>query len=176
MAGSLNRVQLIGRLTADPEMKYLPTGVPVTSLRVATNRYGTSSDGERKEFTDYHDVVVWNIGGRKLAELAAQYLRKGSLTYIEGRLQTRSWEGQDGQKHYRTEVNCNDIQFLEPRGGAEDAPATDSMRAPARRSGAPSSGQAYAHGLNGTGRALVGAAVGTAVADEPDIDPDDIPF
>ena len=176
MAGSLNRVQLIGRLTADPEMKYLPSGVPVTSLRMATNRYSTSQDGERKEFTDYHDVVVWNIGGRKLAELAGQYLKKGSLAYIEGRLQTRSWDGADGQKRYRTEINCNDIQFLESKGGADGTPATEDVRAATRQSGAPSSGQAYAHGLNGTSRAPVGAATATAVADEPDIDPDDIPF
>ena len=71
MAGSLNRVQLIGRCTADPEMRYLPSGQPVTQLRIATNRYGSSQDGERREFTDYHDVVVWNMGQRKLAELAA---------------------------------------------------------------------------------------------------------
>ncbi len=116
MAGSLNRVMLIGRLTADPEMRYIPSGQPVTQLRMATNRYGTGTDGERREFTDYHDVVVWNIGQRKLAAIAGQYLHKGSLVYVEGRLQTRSWDGQDGQKRYRTEVNANDIQFLEPRG------------------------------------------------------------
>ncbi len=122
MAGSLNRVMLIGRCTADPEMRYLPSGVPVTQLRIATNRYGSSPEGERREFTDYHDVVVWNLGQRKLAELAGQFLHKGSLVYIEGRLQTRSWDGQDGQKRYRTEVNANDIQFLEARGaGGEES-------------------------------------------------------
>lgn len=121
MAGSLNRVMLIGRCTADPEMRYLPSGQPVTQLRMATNRYGSSQDGERREFTDYHDVVVWNIGQRKLAELAGQFLRKGSLVYIEGRLQTRSWDGQDGQKRYRTEVNTTDIQFLDSRGAASEA-------------------------------------------------------
>jgi single-strand DNA-binding protein len=89
VAGSLNRVQLIGRCTADPEMRYLPSGQPVTQLRIATNRYGSSQDGERREFTDYHDVVVWNIGQRKLAELAGQFLHKGSLVYIEDRLQDR---------------------------------------------------------------------------------------
>ena len=173
MAGSLNRVQLIGRLTADPEMKYLPSGVPVTSLRMATNRYSTSQDGERKESTDYHDVVVWNMGGRKLAELAGQYLKKGSLVYIEGRLQTRSWEGQDGQKRYRTEVNCNDIQFLESKSTAAGLPATADPPAPSHQA-APSPGQAYAHGLNGTSRAPVGTVV--AQDDGADIDPDDIPF
>jgi len=173
VAGTLNRVMLIGRLTADPEMRYLPSGQPVTQVRLATNRYGSSEDGERKEYTDYHDVVVWNMGGRKLAELAGQYLKKGSLVYIEGRLQTRSWEGQDGLKRYRTEVNCNDIQFLESKGTADVTPATASPGA-ATRSAAPSSGQAYAHGLNGTARVPGGAAV--AQGDGVDINPDDIPF
>jgi len=154
LAGSLNRVMLIGRCTADPEMRYLPSGQPVTQLRIATNRYSTSQEGERKEFTDYHDVVVWNMGGRKLAEIAGQYLKKGSLVYIEGRLQTRSWDGQDGQKRYRTEVNANDIQFLESRAGeaGEGAPRVAPFPAPSGRDEAP-------------------AATG-----DGDIDPDDIPF
>jgi single-strand DNA-binding protein len=157
VAGSLNRVMLIGRCTADPEMRYLPSGLPVTQLRIATNRYGSSQDGERREFTDYHDVVVWNMGGRKLAELAGQYLKKGSLVYIEGRLQTRSWDGQDGQKRYRTEVNANDIQFLESRGGegAEGAPRVSPFPPPSGQD-EPSSGPAD--------------------GPEGDIDPDDIPF
>ncbi len=153
MAGSLNRVMLIGRLTADPEMRYLPSGQPVTQLRMATNRYGTSPDGERREFTDYHDVVVWNIGQRKLAELAGQYLHKGSLFYVEGRLQTRSWEGQDGQKRYRTEVNAQDIQFLEARGAGGE-------------------------GDEGSGQRSAPLPVPGAGSSEPagDVDPDDIPF
>jgi single-strand DNA-binding protein len=154
MAGSLNRVMLIGRCTADPEMRYLPSGQPVTQLRIATNRYSTAQDGERREFTDYHDVVVWNMGGRKLAELAGQYLKKGSLVYIEGRLQTRSWDGQDGQKRYRTEVNANDIQFLESRGGDAGEPSARVAPFPA-------------------------ASAAEGLASDPgdgDIDPDDIPF
>ncbi len=153
MAGSLNRVMLIGRCTADPEMRYLPSGQPVTQLRMATNRYSTSQDGERKEFTDYHDVVVWNMGGRKLAELAGQYLKKGSLVYIEGRLQTRSWDGQDGQKRYRTEVNANDIQFLESKGAeaGDQGARVQPFPATPREDAAPDPG-------------------------DGDIDPDDIPF
>lgn len=118
---SLNRVMLIGRLTRDPEMRYTPSGQPVTSFSIATNRYGQGPDGERREFTDYHNVVAWNIGKRTLAELAAQYLRKGSLCYVEGRLQTRSWEGQDGQKRKTTEVVANDIQFLDSRSAGAPA-------------------------------------------------------
>ncbi len=159
MAGSLNRVMLIGRCTADPEMRYLPSGLPVTQLRIATNRYGSSQDGERREFTDYHDVVVWNIGQRKLAELAGQFLHKGSLVYIEGRLQTRSWDGQDGQKRYRTEVNCNDIQFLDPKGapseGADAGPRVQAF---------PTSGGSEETAAN------------PADLPDGDIDPDDIPF
>lgn len=158
MAGSLNRVMLIGRCTADPEMRFLPSGQPVTQLRMATNRYGSSSDGERREFTDYHDVVVWNMGGRKLAELAGQYLKKGSLVYVEGRLQTRSWEGQDGQKRYRTEVNASDIQFLDSRSG-------DGGDAPQRVAPLPSSASQP-----------TGSAPEPADIPDGDIDPDDIPF
>jgi single-strand DNA-binding protein len=115
---SLNRVMLIGRLTRDPEMRYTPSGQPVTSFSIATNRYASGPEGDRREFTDYHNVVAWNIGKRNLAEQVGQYLHKGSLVYVEGRLQTRSWEGQDGQKRKTTEVVANDVQFLEPRGTA----------------------------------------------------------
>jgi single-strand DNA-binding protein len=115
---SLNKVMLIGRLTRDPEMRYTPSGQPVTSFSVATNRYASGPDGERREFTDYHNCVAWNIGKRNLAELLGQNLHKGSLIYVEGRLQTRSWEGQDGQKRRATEVIVNDFEFLESRGAA----------------------------------------------------------
>ena len=116
---NLNKVMLIGRLTRDPELRYTPSGQPVTSFSIATNRWAPPGDGgtERREFTDYHNIVAWNIGKRSLAELVAQYTRKGSLVYVEGRLQTRSWEGQDGQKRRTTEVVANDVQFLDTRGG-----------------------------------------------------------
>lgn len=126
---SLNRVMLIGRLTKDPEMRYTPNAQPVTNFSVATNRYATGPDGEKKEYTDYHNCVAWNIGKRNLAELIAQYTRKGSLVYVEGRLSTRSWESQDGQKRRATEVVVNDIQFLESRNtqpvAAGGAPAEE---------------------------------------------------
>ena len=131
MAGSLNRVMLIGRLTRDPELRYTPSGTAVCNLALATNRYGSDpATGERKEFTDYHDVVVWNQGTRKLAETTAQYLQKGRLVYVEGRLQTRSWDdAQSGQKRYKTEVNANDVQFLDSAGRQEGAPSGDSAAA-----------------------------------------------
>jgi len=145
---NLNKAMLIGRLTRDPEMRYTPNGSPVTTFSLATNRYGSGQDGERKEYTDYHNVVVWNIGKRNLAELAGQYLHKGSLVYVEGRLQTRSWEGQDGQKRKTTEINATEIQFLEPRGA-----------------GAPAA------------KEPVEVATAAPADEAPrDVDPDDIPF
>jgi len=129
---SLNKVMLIGRLTRDPEMRYTPSGQPVTSFSVATNRYASGPEGEKREFTDYHNCVAWNIGKRNLAELLGQNLRKGSLIYVEGRLQTRSWEGQDGQKRRATEVIVNDFEFLESRGAASQAASSnDEMPPPA---------------------------------------------
>ncbi len=123
---SLNKVMLIGRLTRDPEMRYTPSGQPVTSFSIATNRYASGPEGERREFTDYHNCVAWNLGKRNLAEIMGQNLHKGSLVYVEGRLQTRSWEGQDGQKRRATEVVVNDFEFLESRaagsGGGGAAP------------------------------------------------------
>ena len=146
---SLNKVMLIGRLTRDPEMRYTPSGQPVTSFSIATNRYGGGTDGERKEFTDYHNIVAWNIGKRNLAQQVADFLRKGSLVYVEGRLQTRSWEGQDGQKRRATEVVANDVQFLEPRGAGERV---------------------------GVGASPVDDLPGMAEDMPRDVDPDEIPF
>jgi len=95
---NLNKALLIGRLTKDPEMRYTPSGTAVTNFSIATNRWSSGPDGERKEFTDYHNIVAYPIGKRNLAETVAQYTRKGALVFVEGRIQTRSWEGQDGQK------------------------------------------------------------------------------
>jgi single-strand DNA-binding protein len=106
-------------------MRYTPSGQPVTSFSIATNRWQSGGEsGEKREFTDYHNIVAWNIGRRSLAELVAQYTRKGSLVYVEGRLQTRSWEGQDGQRRRSTEVVASDVQFLARPARAAEAPAT----------------------------------------------------
>jgi single-strand DNA-binding protein len=113
MAG-LNKVMLIGNLGTDPEMRYTANGNAVTSFRVACNRSFSGQDGERREQTEWFSVVTWN----KLAEMCSQYLQKGSRAYIEGRLQTRSWDGPDGQKRYRTEVVANTVQFLDRREAA----------------------------------------------------------
>ena len=118
---NLNKALLIGRLTKDPEMRYTPSGTAVTNFSIATNRWSSGADGERKEFTDYHNLVAYNAGKRNLAEIVAQYTRKGALVYVEGRIQTRSWEGQDGQKRRTTEIIANDVQFLDSRSGGSSA-------------------------------------------------------
>lgn len=114
----LNKVMIIGRLGREPEMRYTPSGRPVTSFSVATSRTWLSADGERREETEWFNVVAW----AQLAEICKQYLVKGSQVYVEGRLQTRSWEDPEGKKHYRTELVANEMILLGDRRGTEDAP------------------------------------------------------
>ena len=113
-ASSLNKVMLIGNLGADPEMRFTPSGTPVTTFRIAVNRVYNPPEGERKEETEWFSIVTWN----RLAETCNQYLTKGQKVYVEGRLRTRSWDGQDGQKHYRTEVIANQVIFLDKKAAA----------------------------------------------------------
>lgn len=112
MARSLNKVQLIGNLTQDVEVRQTPSGQNVTSIGVATNRSWVDGSGQRQEKAEFHNVVLWG----KLAEIAGQYLHKGSRVYIEGRLETRSWEAQDGAKRYKTEVVAENMIMLDSRG------------------------------------------------------------
>ena len=114
MAMSLNKVQLIGNLTRDPEMKQLPGGAVVTSFGLATNFSWTNQDGEKQDKTEFHNITAW----RKLAEICEEYLRKGSKVYIEGRLQTRDWEAEDGTKRYRTEIVADNMIMLDKKGDA----------------------------------------------------------
>lgn len=110
---SLNRAQLLGRLTRDPEIRYTPQGVGVANFSVATNRYGAADEsGKRKEYTDFHNVVAWNAGNFLLAEQVARACQKATLVYVEGRLQTRSWDDRDGTKRYTTEIIADTVQFL----------------------------------------------------------------
>ena len=106
---SLNKVILIGNMTRDPELRYTPQGTAVCTFGLATNRYWTTESGEKKEETEFHRVVVWN----KLAELCSQLLFKGRRIYVEGRLQTRSWIGQDGVAHQTTEIVISDMLILD---------------------------------------------------------------
>ena len=111
MARGLNKVMLIGNLGRDPEMRYTPTGKPVTAFSLAVNRAWTTAEGERREDAEWFNIVAWG----DLAERCNKYLRKGERVYVEGRLQTRSWESMDGQKHSRTEVVAFEMLMLEGR-------------------------------------------------------------
>ena len=110
--GGVNKVIILGNVGADPELRYTPGGAAVTNFNIATNESWTDNNGEKQERTEWHRIVVWG----RLAEICNQYLRKGSKVYVEGRLQTRSWEGQDGQKRYTTEVVAREMQMLDGRG------------------------------------------------------------
>lgn len=112
MAMSLNRVQLIGNLTRDPELRQIPGGQAVASFSIATNFVWTDQSGNKQEKAEFHNIVAW----RKLAEICGQYLKKGSKIFVEGRLQTRDWEGEDGVKRYRTEIVADNMIMLDRRG------------------------------------------------------------
>lgn len=108
---SVNKVILIGNLGADPELRYTPGGRAVANFRMATSRSWNTKDGEKKEETEWHRIVAWD----KLAEIIGEYLKKGSPVYVEGRLQTRSWEDQSGVKRYSTEIVAHEMKMLGQR-------------------------------------------------------------
>ena len=147
---SINKVILVGNLGADPETRYTPNGDQVTNIRLATtDKWKDKASGEQREATEWHRVVFY----RRLAEIAGQYLNKGSQVYHEGRLKTRKWTGQDGQEKYTTEIEATELQMLGRRegGGAPEyersaagnsgggssrpAPAASKSQAPASSSG-----------------------------------------
>ena len=110
----LNKVTLIGNLGADPEIRFMPSGGSVANIRLATTRrWKDKQTGERKEATEWHRVIFFN----RLAEIAGEYLKKGSQVYVEGRLQTRKWQSQDGQDHYTTEILADEMHMLGSRSG-----------------------------------------------------------
>lgn len=111
MGRGLNKVMIIGHVGRDPEMRYTPNGRPVTSFSVATSRTWTSADGERREETEWFNVVAWG----NLAEICKTHLSKSQQVYIEGRLQTRGWEDETGKKHFRTELVANEMILLGDR-------------------------------------------------------------
>jgi len=116
---NLNKAMIIGNVTRDPEVRTTPSGQNVTSFGVATNRRWKDQSGQPKEQVEYHNVVAW----RRLAEIAGQYLKKGSKVYIEGRLQTRTWDDQSGVKRYKTEIIAESMIMLDKAGTASRAPA-----------------------------------------------------
>ena len=159
MAGNLNKVMLIGRLGKDPEVRYTKDGTAVANLRIATSEQWTDKAGEKQERTEWHTVTLW---GRQ-AEVAQQYLGKGRLVYVEGRLETRKWQDQNGQDRYSTEVRANVFQMLDrgegggpPREGGGDRAERPSRSAGPRPSPPPSDDD-----MGGSG---------------PPPDDDDIPF
>jgi single-strand DNA-binding protein len=129
---NVNKVFIVGRLTDNPEKRTTPSGQSVCTLRIATNRFWTK-DGQRQEQTEYHSVVLW----QRLADIAAQYLQKGNLAFIEGRLQTRSWDDPSGAKKYRTEIIAESLQ-MGPKGMGQSneqspiQPAEQKEQAPAQ--------------------------------------------
>lgn len=146
---NVNKALIVGNLTRDPELKTLPSGVAVASFSLATNRFWRDQSGERKQDTQYHNIVVFG----KQGENAAQYLKKGQIAFVEGRIQTRSWDGDDGKKQYRTEIVADSVQFGPKSGG-----------------GAPT-GDTASKGQNESN-----PAVDTIEYPDDDINPEDIPF
>lgn len=161
MARGINKVILVGNLGKDPETRYMPSGGAVTNVTVATSDNWKDKDGQRQERTEWHKVVFFN----KLAEIAAEYLRKGSKVYVEGALRTRSYD-KDGQKHYTTEIVASEMQMLDGKGGSPaDAGEHDGFdERPAERAPAPRARQP-----------APATQEKPAPAASPDFD-DDIPF
>lgn len=129
----LNKAMLIGNLTRDPEVKTTPSGQNVTTFSIATNLVWTDANGEKQNKAEFHNIVAW----RKLAEICGQYLKKGNKVYIEGRLQTRDWEGQDGVKRYRTEIVADNMIMLDTKNSA----SADYSSAPTSGGAQPSPAQ-----------------------------------
>jgi single-strand DNA-binding protein len=150
----LNKAIVIGNLTRDPEIKALPSGIKVCSFSLATNRVWKDKAGVKQESADYHNVVVFG----KQAEMVAQYIKKGSSLLVEGRMQTRSWDGPDGKKNYRTEIIADRVQF-----------------GPRKEGGAPS-GAPAAGGAKKAGGAAPEPQDAPVEYPEEEINPDDIPF
>lgn len=156
MAMSLNRVQLIGNLTRDPEIRQIPGGQTVATLSIATNFSWTDQSGQKQDKAEFHNVVAW----RKLAEICGQYLRKGSKIFVEGRLQTRDWEGEDGVKRYRTEIVADNMIMLDRKGGE----------------GFGGGEQSYSGGLNKRSSDAGFSEAAPAAMMEDDVTIDDLPF
>lgn len=157
----LNKALIIGNLTRDPEIRALPSGIQVASFSVATNRVWKDKNGAKQESADYHNVVVF---GRQ-AEIVGQYIKKGSSILVEGRMQTRSWDGQDGKKNYRTEVVADRVQFGPRAGTTSSSAGFGGSSAPKGTEAADD--KAGASGLD---------SMGTIEYPSEEINPEDIPF
>ncbi|MCP5178701.1 MAG: single-stranded DNA-binding protein [Pseudomonadales bacterium] len=168
MARGINKVILVGNLGRDPETRYLPSGDPVTTFSIATSDSWRDQSGQTQERTEWHNIVAF----KRLAEIASQYLRKGSKVYVEGSLRTQSWD-KDGQKHYRTEVVMREMQMLDSRAGGGDQGGYDQSGGGGR--GAPGGYDRPASGGGGGGRGAPAYDNRPTLPPEDDFD-DDIPF
>lgn len=121
MSASVNRATLVGRLGADPELRTTTGGSQVCDFRIATDESWLDKQGNRQEKTEWHRIVCWG----KLAGVCGEYLRKGSLVYLEGKIETRSWDDKDGNKRWSTEIKANTVQFLSPKSEARERPDQD---------------------------------------------------
>ncbi len=150
MARSLNKVQLIGNLTRDPELRYTPNGTAVCSFGLATNRSWKTDAGEKHDEAEFHNIVAWN----KLAELCSQFLVKGRKVFVEGRLATRNWTGQDGAQRNRTEIVISDMILLDSNRPATTGvvPAEQAESMPVAEETKPSSAKAMADKSEGQGK------------------------
>ena len=172
---SLNKVQLIGNLTRDPELRYTPTGAAVCTIGLATNRAWTTEAGEKKEETEFHRVVAWN----KLAELCSQLLTKGRKIYVEGRLRTNQWQTAEGQARSTTEVVIEDMIILDSRRPGVTTPGEAAEGSPAvGAAGAPSDPGASTttYAQPATKKSTKKTEETKAAAPSEEVNPDDIPF
>lgn len=172
MARSLNRVQLIGNLTRDPELRYTPNGNAVCTFSIATNRTWTTDSGEKREEVDFHRIVAWN----KLGELCSQFLVKGRKVYVEGRLANRSWTGQDGSQKSTTEVVIDDMILLDSKGAG--AHGDEPREVPTRSVSSEPAAQEEPEDIEQEPEEKKEKKGGKkkAETDEEDVMPDDIPF
>jgi single-strand DNA-binding protein len=167
---SLNKAMIIGNLGRDPEMRYTPSGQAVTQFTVAVNRNYKDANGDWQEETEWFRVVAWAA----LAERTAEYLRKGRKVYVEGRLQTRSWEDQNGQKRYTTELVANTVTPLDPRPRDEGDPGPGGYARPERAQGADRAGGDRAPAVPAGASGASGGDAAPTFDDGGDLD--DLPF
>lgn len=170
MARSLNRVQLIGNLTRDPELRYTPNGNAVCSFGIATNRSWTTESGEKREEAEFHRIVAWN----KLAELCSQFLSKGRKVYVEGRLSTRTWNAQDGQQKSLTEIIIDDMIILDTKGSGQ-ASAPDQVTKPVAKKESAAKKVIETQEDENIDKSLTESQVPVGGGEE-EVSPDDIPF
>jgi single-strand DNA-binding protein len=157
MAGTVNKVILVGRLGKDPELKYTPSGAPVAKFSLATDESFKDKTGEKQDHTEWHNIVAWN----KLAEICGEYLTKGKLIYIEGTIRSRQWQDQAGNKRTSYEIIANQMQMLGSKGDSERAVGTGGINRPVNERHSPATSAPTAEPISSS---------------EPEVSDDDIPF